>query len=48
MRDNHIRCGKSKRSGGIKCRELSVRIAKESEGGLLRDNFGDYPSHASG
>jgi hypothetical protein len=33
MRENHIRCGKSKRSGGIKCIELSARIAKDSEGG---------------
>jgi hypothetical protein len=32
----------------IKCRELSARIAKDSEGGLLRENFGDYRSHASG
>jgi hypothetical protein len=48
MRENHIRCGKSKRSGGIKCRELSARIAKDSEGQLLRENFGDYCSHASG
>jgi hypothetical protein len=34
--------------GGIKCRELSARIAKDSEGKLLRENFGDYRSHASG
>jgi hypothetical protein len=47
-RENHIRCRKSKRSGGIKCRELSARIAKDSEGGLPMDNFGDYRSHASG
>jgi hypothetical protein len=34
--------------GGIKYRELSARIAKEYEGELLRENFGDYRSHASG
>jgi hypothetical protein len=32
----------------IKCRELSARISKDSEGGLLKENFGDYSSHASG
>jgi hypothetical protein len=33
---------------GIKCRELSARIAKDSEGGLLREICGDDRSHASG
>jgi hypothetical protein len=46
MRENHIRFGKPKGSGGIKCRELLAMIAKDSEGGLLRDDFGDYRSHA--
>jgi hypothetical protein len=32
MRENQIRFGKSNRLGGIKCRELSARIAKDSEG----------------